>query len=546
VGIKDKLLSSATAVALNTAAIIAFVLLALGSWRVAGFVAAAIALALLAWKSGPSVIGVLAVTCGLLAVYGRDLHHTSAALIVTGLLAGFVIINQPILTAIIDRTVVRAANLDGYRPDSGLMIEPERLRAATPAFAGVIGVFAAARLPVWPLAIIAGLAAATVAAVGLQAVRLRVRGGGDEARIRAALERHDARFVLHFSAPDATEYHVEMWRPYLERIGLPWAIVVREEPAFTVLASDPRVPVVYCPLISDLDTVVTPGLRAVFYVNNGMKNAHFVRISHLTHIQLLHGDSDKASSFNPVTAMFDRIFVAGQAGIDRYAANGVSIPPDRFDIVGRPQVEAINVARRPIRDVANPVVLYATTWFGVYDDARYSSLPIGTTILAKLLERGATVILRPHPYTGRHLDSVRHLDRLTALLAADRARTGRPHVFGAAATTGMSLFECANRADALISDVSGVASDFLYSEKPFALTNMRADTAETFVAAFPLANAAYVIDSAAANLDEVLDSMLGPDPLDETRRKVKAYYLGEFSEDHYAQGFVEAARAYCV
>ena len=51
-----------------------------------------------------------------------------------------------------------------------------------------------------------------------------------------------------------------------------------------------------------------------------------VRFNQLTHIQLLHGDSDKASSFNPVTAMFDRIFVAGQAAIDRYAANGVLIP----------------------------------------------------------------------------------------------------------------------------------------------------------------------------------------------------------------------------
>ena len=99
-----------------------------------------------------------------------------------------------------------------------------------------------------------------------------------------------------------------------------------------------------------------------------------VRFSQLTHIQMLHGDSDKASSYNPVTAMFDKVYVAGQAGIDRYAANGVYIDPAKFEIVGRPQVEKIRVAQGPIADLANQTVMYATTWSGLYTDMQYSSL----------------------------------------------------------------------------------------------------------------------------------------------------------------------------
>ncbi len=541
-GIRDKLQSGLIAAGVNTVAIIAFVLLTLASWRAAGFAVAGLALVLIAGRRR-TVTAPLVVACGLLAVYHAG--HGGVALIIAGTLLGLVIINQPILDWIIERTEIRAANLAGYRPAKSLAVPT----VAIPIMVGVVGVFAAAALPAWPLAILIGLCAAGVGVVAAQAIRLRIHGSGEATRIRTALERYDARFLLHFSAPDFTEYHVEMWRPYLARIGLPWTIVTREEQAFVTLtaaSAGTGVPVVYCPLVSDLDTVVTPGVRCAFYVNNGMKNAHLVRIGHLTHIQLLHGDSDKASSFNPVTAMFDRIFVAGQAGIDRYATNGVIIPPAKFDIVGRPQVESIAVRRSPIRSVANPVVLYTTTWIGVYEDARYSSLKIGETIIAKLIERGATVILRPHPYTERDLDSIRHLDRLVALLAADRERTGRPHIFGAAATTGMTLFDCANRADALISDVSGVASDFLYSEKPFALTNMLAASADEFVEAFPLAKAAYVIDAGATNLDTVLEELLDTDPLDEIRRKVKSYYLGDFSEDSYADGFVEAARAYCA
>jgi hypothetical protein len=554
VGIKDKLQSSAVIVAINSLSVIAFVFLALTSYHPVGYALATLSLIGLAWRiatasADATLFAQLILAAGLLTAYRHDtaaLNH-DVALVIAGTLIGLVIINQPTLAMIINRPAVLAANLPGYRADHGLLIAPQALYAANPVWVAALGIFAVANLNPWPLAALIAAGAAVAGIVAMQAIRIRLRGSQDEKRMRAALIKHDPAFLLHFSAPDFTEYHVEMWRPYLERIGKPWIIVVREKQSFGTLAaaSAPSgVPVIYCPIISDLDAAVTPNMKAAFYVNNGMKNTHLVRFSQLKHIQLLHGDSDKASSFNPVTAMFDRIFVAGQAGIDRYEANGVLIPAQKFDIVGRPQVEEIKVSHTEIRDVAAPVVLYATTWVGVYDDANYSSLKIGEKIVAKLLERKVTVVLRPHPYTERNLSSVRHAGRLAHMLEEDRSRSGRPHVFGPTATTQMSLFDCANAVDAMISDVSGVASDFLYSEKPFALTNMLGESAEEFERSFPLSRAAYVIDSDASNLDEVLDQLLGTDPLATKRREVKTYYLGDFSEDNYADGFVQAARAY--
>ena len=266
-------------------------------------------------------------------------------------------------------------------------------------------------------------------------------------------------------------------------------------------------------MIEHVDEVVTPGLRAVFYVNNGMKNSHLVRFHRLTHIQLLHGDSDKASSYNSVTAMFDRIFVAGEAAIDRYGAHGVLIPREKFDIVGRPQVESIKVIAASVRE--SPIRSCSTRRRGPATTRTLTTArcPSASRSSTKLLERGATVILRPHPYANRDAASVRRLARLHQILSTDRDRTGRQHVFGAAATTQMSLFECINRSDAMISDVSGVASDFLYSMKPFALTNMAGRAADEFETSFPLAKAAYVIDRIASNIDPVLDDLLRDDPL---------------------------------
>ena len=75
---------------------------------------------------------------------------------------------------------------------------------------------------------------------------------------------------------------------------------------------------------ASLDATITPGLTTVFYVNNGLKNTHYIERRELAHIWLNHGDSEKPACFNPVHAIYDRIFAAGQAGIDRYARHGVT------------------------------------------------------------------------------------------------------------------------------------------------------------------------------------------------------------------------------
>jgi CDP-glycerol glycerophosphotransferase (TagB/SpsB family) len=167
-------------------------------------------------------------------------------------------------------------------------------------------------------------------------------------------------------------------------------------------------------------------------------------------------------------------------------------------------------------------------------------LPIAGPIITGLLERGATVVLRPHPYTERHRGSAALLRRAEQALARDAARSGRPHRFGRAASEP-SLFGCMNLADAMICDVSAVASDFLYTGKPFAITDM-VGAGDGFAATFPVARAAYVIHRDAGNLGEVLADLLAHDPLREARRKLRAYYLGDFRPDRYAETFLAEVR----
>jgi len=530
-------------------ALLASSVLVLTPWRTAGLALAAVALGVVGLRAArgsftSTMPAQLVLAFGVIVAYPHPAGRITPALTVAGVSLLLLVAVQPTVNAVVNKPTLRVYNLPGYGAARPAPIDPRVLYGVTVAGIAALGAFGLARLTAAP---IAAVLAANVLACGyvtLAARSARRRNERGHKRLRVALDRYAPTFAMYFSAPAHTEYHVHMWLPYLQRVGQPFVIITREAAAAKSLAASTDVPVLFCPTVSFVDQAVTPTMRACFYVNNGARNSHMVRFHQMTHIQLLHGDSDKASSFNPVTGMFDRIFVAGQAGIDRYAANGVHIPLRKFDIVGRPQVEAVEVSRDRIADIADKVVLYATTWIGLYTDANYCSLPIGEKIVAELLERKATVILRPHPYATRDASSAASLTRLMAMLADDADKTGRAHVYGPAASTEMTVFDCVNRADAMISDVSSVASDFLYSGKPFALVNMLGESLSEFEGSFPLARAAYVVDRDAANLADVLDDMLETDTLEPTRREVKTYYLGDFGEQGYSEAFVRAARRY--
>jgi hypothetical protein len=523
-------------------AVLAFVVVALTGatgWGLALAVAAlAAAAAEQRIRRGADLVAETAlIAAAVLVGYSRRLDDgLDPALVATALvLLGLVLLVGPLRTA--GNLEIRAVNLPvrTWTP-----VIADQLGTAQLGLLAAVSLAGALALPAAVALVASLLVGAGAGAVALDLARRRFRptaGGGAVAR---ALRRHQPEFLLYFSAPPGSEYQVTMWLPYLERIGRPFMVVLREPEFLAPIGAATTAPVVYCPTLRTLDEALVPSLRAAFYVNHGAKNSHCIRFTQLTHVQLHHGDSDKAPSANPVSGIFDRIFVAGPAAIDRYARAGVRIPAEKFVVVGRPQVESIEVRPEPVRGLAHPTVLYTPTWTGHHADADYCSLPVAEGLLRRLLERGATVILRAHPYTAQNPASARQLGRLTELLVADRARTGRQHVVGAAARE-LSLTECVNRSDALISDVSGVISDYLYSGKPYAVTDM-GDEGERFAERFPLAGSGYVLRRDMSNVDDVLTALLDTDPLAEARWATRRRYLGDFPAESYAEAFLTAAR----
>ncbi|MCZ2523187.1 hypothetical protein [Streptomyces sp. HB2AG] len=91
-----------------------------------------------------------------------------------------------------------------------------------------------------------------------------------------------------------------------------------------------------------------------------------------------------------------------------------------------------------------------------------------------------------------------------------------------------ALYSCFNRADLLISDVSSVVSDYLTSEKPYAVANTSRFAEEEFRAGFPTVRAAWVLTAGAKEVPALLDAVRDPskDPYAAARAELKEHLLG--------------------
>ena len=329
---------------------------------------------------------------------------------------------------------------------------------------------------------------------------------------------NEARFVFYFSAPQKRDaLHVTMWQDALASLGFPYLIIVKDPSHL-----DSITPGENCTIMSQGDLIdpsvfIPSGVRAVFYANNSTHNMRLLRsMPNLAHIQLLHGDSDKPPSYNPITKAFDYIFVSGEMAIDRYKMNNVMLHRDKFRIVGRPQ----NTQFKP-KENRTRTLVYMTTWSGFFEDSNFSSFPSADQIVADLLSVPGIdkVIFKPHPYSDNH-------PKWASIKAAvERAAANSKTAFHWADRTE-DPFELYAKADVLISDISSTIIDYLYSGKPYIVTNPQGFSSKE-LERYPSVAGGYLCDPDGGNVGELVELALGDDPMVEKRKEVQNYAFGD-------------------
>ncbi|MEO5876495.1 MAG: CDP-glycerol glycerophosphotransferase family protein [Streptosporangiaceae bacterium] len=389
---------------------------------------------------------------------------------------------------------------------------------------GVAGLLVGGWLPLLGLVPAYGYALAASALIVLRLGRGRRMDGAAElyATVQQQIDAYAPEVVLYFSGAPGTGYQVNKWLSMLDRLEKRSMILMRQPPLLAEVAETAR-PVVCISRAAELMGFELPTVGVVLYPAHSGANSHLLRMASAKHVFIGPGDSDEVPIINPLTNVYDEVWVAGPAGRERYARADVGVREETIVEVGRPQLTGIRSGPTGSPEFT---VLYAPTWEGWKEERDESSVAVlGSGLVRELILAGFRVVYKPHPLTGSRDPRVRTASERIARLTGQypNARTVLP---GEA-----SLIDCFNEADLMIADVSSVIADFLASGRPYAVTCLRGLDDGEFRQRYPTAAAGYLLDPACARLAGVLELVRGGDPMAGAREELSRYLLGPAEPD---------------
>jgi len=269
---------------------------------------------------------------------------------------------------------------------------------------------------------------------------------------------YDPQWCL-FWAASVPAFHLDIWLPYLRRSRYRFVLMAGEDrfsdAIRTRVAGIRNVRILEPYEQARAWLHLCQRFQGVLYVVNRPENLRLANtFRDKAHVFLGHGESDKRTSGFRAASLYDSLFMARYASVERFPPAIRRWVGTNACAIGAPIPDGVTrdpwSAPRPIR-----TILYAPTWEGHSERGDYSSLPeVGPALveaMPSLTARGTRVILRPHPMTGTRI--ARRKDIRDALFAAGAERGGEKAIDFAAA-------------DVLVSDISGVTAEFLFTEKP--------------------------------------------------------------------------------
>lgn len=338
---------------------------------------------------------------------------------------------------------------------------------------------------------------------------------------------HDPKFAFYFAHGDLNHpLHFLVWKKYLDELKVPYMLILREQKHLAYFMKDGKdVPTILSVSAANLKSLLPDTVTTVFYANNGFKNIEMINARpDLRHVQLLHGDSDKPSSYNPAVRCYTDLFVSGQMAVDRYTNHGVYIDPAKTHIVGRPQVSDIATVDNP-EEKKTVTIAYMPTWFGYFEETQLSSLSIASSMIAKILDHDfgdvkVHLVFKAHPMSYKDPNSQKFLEDISDTI--NKAARNSAEVLDDT-SDAISVF---NISDILISDISSVVIDFLYSKKPYIITNTSNFDLQD-VTKYPCIKGGYLLTPDADNIIEVITEAMHADNIKDQRLGLRHYAFGD-------------------
>jgi hypothetical protein len=350
--------------------------------------------------------------------------------------------------------------------------------------------------------------------------------------------------IAYFGDDPTRTYQLVQWLAPLEVLHdrHPVGIVVRDPDSATLLRTKTGLPIFTAPTFPELTALYDDlDAKVVLYCNNSMLNFQSLINGRMLHVHINHGESDKQSMASNNAKAYDRVFVAGEAAVQRHAAGLLEFDTGRLVRIGRPQLDLRPAAVLP--PSTRRTVLYAPTWEG---DAAYNNYTSVDTIGAEIVRAILAVpdvrlVYKPHPKVATSTTpSVRdaHQDILRRVTQAAASDPGGGH----RAVVGADILAVMPDCDAMVTDVSSVGLDWLYlcTEKPIFITDRHLD-AERLRHEVPISRCADVIaGSSSTDLTALLAARLEHDEHHLARVAMRHHYFDDLHVGDSTVRFREA------
>ncbi len=342
----------------------------------------------------------------------------------------------------------------------------------------------------------------------------------DEQDILKNVAKYDPEIVIYCSGARGAVYQLNQWIPVLEQCDKRVLILVRERHYLSGMV-DTTLPVAYARTMSVIDLFMTASTRVVLYPANSAKNTHMMRWNEMTHVFINHGESDKVVNVSNFVRCYDVLYLAGKMAADRLNEANLGISEERLTFVGLPQTDLSLIVAEARVNKTVITVLYAPTWEGFSDAACYTSISEYSfqAFYELLKDKNIRVLYKPHPYTGSvNKNLAASLKKINKMFTDAKNAV----VFGAE----KNIHELMDESDLLVTDVSSVLNDYLYTEKPIVISNPNMLSDDRYHELFYSSRAAYILDDKMTDLVTVINQISDEDSMRGERLKVKEYSLG--------------------
>jgi len=205
------------------------------------------------------------------------------------------------------------------------------------------------------------------------------------------------KIAIHTGEKEAALGHLKLWVPLLKALNYDICIITRDKDVYkSCMKEFLYANIIYAKGASHVEMIMNNlNIKIIFYLSNTGNNLHLCKFNTYKHIFLGHGDSNKTSSAHNGFKIYDEVWVAGQAHIDRFTNADIDVSGIVFRVVGQPQLSLIHKEPNPKKSL-----LYLPTWEGIYKEQSYSSLLIAESILCNDGIEMNSIAIKLHPLTG--------------------------------------------------------------------------------------------------------------------------------------------------